>query len=256
VPPPRSQRWPKQLQPLTAEQLRIKEDFYQRWLEILPRKYAATDRFGHLYPVRHSRNGGRILEIGAGLGEHIAYEDTERNEYFALELRPEIAATIRARFPQVRVIVGDCQQRTDFPDHYFDRVNAIHVLEHLPNLPAALRELHRVLKPRGDLCVVLPCEGGLAYSLARRFSAQPMFEKLYKTSYDWFVKTEHINTPQEVIAELRAFFQPVTRSYFPLRVPLIGINLIIGMTLTPLELPASGAMCESQGGEVAVPGPD
>ena len=43
--------------------------------------------------------------------------------------------------------------------------------------------------------VVIPCEGGLAYSLARRISAQRIFEKRYGMSYRFFIESEHINVP-------------------------------------------------------------
>jgi ubiquinone/menaquinone biosynthesis C-methylase UbiE len=63
------------------------------------------------------------------------------------------------------VIVGDCEDRIDVPEQFFDRIIAIHVLEHLTNLPKALDELVRVLAPGGRLSVVIPCEGGLLYFL-------------------------------------------------------------------------------------------
>ena len=96
------------------------------------------------------------------------------------------------------MIVGDCQERLPFPDGHFDRYLAIHVLKHLPNLPACLEEAWRLLdKRRGQMLVVIPCEGGLAYSLARRASAQPIFERRYRMPYRPFVENEHLNQPHE-----------------------------------------------------------
>ena len=38
-----------------------------------------------------------------------------------------------------------------FADGFFDRSIAVHVLEHLPNLPAAIREVYRLLdRERGE----------------------------------------------------------------------------------------------------------
>lgn len=231
--PSSTQKWPKQLLPLTAEQIRIKDDFMKHWHEVLPRRYGLVDKFNHEYPARLGHRNGRVLEIGAGLGEHIEYEDLTGVDYYALEFRENMAGEIRRRFPQVNVITGDCEQRIDFPDAYFDRVLAIHVLEHLPNLPAAIREVHRLLKPDGQFVVVIPCEGGLAYSLARKISAQRIFEARYKTSYDWFIKTEHINVPAEILAELDPYFEATNRRFFPFLVPSITLNLVIGLTLRP-----------------------
>jgi SAM-dependent methyltransferase len=231
--PPNTTKWPKELLSLTPEQRRIKDDFMKHWHEVLPRRFGIVDRFNHEYPARHATRKGRVLEIGSGLGEHIEYEDLAGVEYHALEFRENMSAEIRKRFPHVNVITGDCEQRIDFPDAYFDRILAIHVLEHLPNLPAAIREARRLLKPDGEFMVVIPCEGGLAYSLARKISAQRIFEARYKTSYDWFIKTEHINMPSEILAELNPHFETVNSHFFPLHVPSITLNLVIGLTLRP-----------------------
>ena len=85
------------------------------------------------------------------------------------------------------------------------------------------------------LSVVIPCEGGMANTLARNISARRIFEKRYKQSYDWFVACEHINLPHEIIAELRSRFRVVNIAYFPLVVPIVSLNLAIGLTLTPVK---------------------
>ena len=140
---------------------------------------------------------------------------------------------IKERFPQITVITGDCQKRLDYPDKYFDKVIAIHVLEHLPDLSATIEEVKRLLKKEGIFAVVIPCEGGMVYSLARRISAQRIFEKRYNMSYDWCIKSEHINKPKEIIEELRKHFIIKRTSFFPFQIPLIGINLVIGLICEP-----------------------
>lgn len=241
-------KWPKILPPLTAEQQRINDDFMKRWHEVLPKKYGFVEKFNHEFPVKYSRPGFvRTLEIGAGLGEHLNYEkltpEQEAN-YYALELRENMAAQIGQHFPRINAIVGDCQATLPYADGYFDRYLAVHVLEHLPNLPACVREAYRVLnKERGQLLVVIPCEGSPAYSLARRISAQRIFEKTYKMPYKVFIGREHINLPAEILEELDPYFTIEGRSFFPLPfLPFILNNLAIGISLkprlTPLAFPA------------------
>jgi SAM-dependent methyltransferase len=224
-------KWPKVLSPLSPEQERIRNDFVKHWLEVLPKRYGLFERFNHRYPLLSMKAQCRTLEIGAGLGAHLAFEDLAAQDYHVVELRPELVEQLRARFPMVKSVVGDCQETMDYPPAYFDRVLAIHVLEHLPNLPRALDEIDRVLRPGGLLSVVLPCEGGFAYSLARRISARRIFERRYKQSYDWFIANEHINRPHEILPELLAHFELRHRRFFPCAIPLVPLNLVFGMTL-------------------------
>lgn len=223
--------WPKQIAVLTEEQTRIREDFYNVWLALLPKKYGLLERFNHRYPLRTARAATRTLEIGAGVGAHLAFENLEDQEYSVLELRSDLAQQIQTAYPGVNIVVGDCQIETPFEDSSFDRVLAIHVLEHMPNLPAALDEIQRILRPGGEFSVVIPCEGGWAYTLARNISARRIFEQRYKQSYDWFVACEHVNRPAEIMDELHRRFSMTHRSFFPALLPSVNLNLVIGLTL-------------------------
>jgi SAM-dependent methyltransferase len=233
-------KWPKTLPPLTAEQQAIADDFVHYWHEVLPRRYSIVDRFGHQYVARTApANFARTLEIGAGIGEHLEFERLSAEQignYYGLDLRANMLDTLRQRYPGVHAILGDCQQRQPFPNGYFDRIIAIHVLEHLPNLPAAVRELWRLCAPnRGVLQVVIPCEGSLAYTLARKISAQRIFEQRYKQPYDWFISREHINLPDEILGELSAHFSISRGTYFPIPMPIRACNLCIAFTASPIK---------------------
>jgi len=238
-------KWPKVLPPLTPEQKLRSDEFMKLWHEELagrPR-YGLIERFNHNYPVHQSRPGFRTtLEIGAGLGEHLDYEqltpEQERN-YYCNEFRENMAAEIRRRHPHVRPILGDCQQRLDFPDGFFDRYIAVHVLEHLPDLPSAIREAYRLLRrPGGQLLVVIPTEGSPAYSVARKLSAERVWNRRFGGGYEEFYRREHINFPDEILGELQPYFTIAHRRYFPLPfLPFVACNLCIGLTLTPRPAP-------------------
>src|SRR5260221_9927416 len=101
-------------------------------------------------------------------------EPLDRQAYHCIELRAPMADEIRRKYPSVTPVVGDCQQRLPYDDGYFDRIISIHVLEHLPNLPATIDEAYRVLKPEGIMSVVLPCDPGMLYEF--RASAERLFK--------------------------------------------------------------------------------
>jgi ubiquinone/menaquinone biosynthesis C-methylase UbiE len=231
-------KWPKQFPPLSAEDKRISDDFMEHWHDVFPNRYSIADRFSQLYVVRRRpARFDRTLEIGAGLGEHLKHEiltgEQERN-YVALDLRENMVARLRQNCPKIQTHVGDCQERLNFPDGYFDRIIAIHVLEHLPNLPAAIREMHRLCnKKKGTFSIVIPCEGSLAYSLAREISAKRIFQKRYRRPYHIFISREHINLPGEIFAEMEPYFKITHTSYFPIPLRLEFCNLFIGATFSP-----------------------
>jgi SAM-dependent methyltransferase len=226
-----STRWPKPFPQLTDEQLRIRDDYMKYFHEIYSERYGAVAKFNHTYPLSSARPGIRTLEIGAGLGEHLDFEDaSEQEEYVALELRDEMAAVIAQAHPGISTLVGDVVAGLDVPDAAFDRVVAIHVLEHLNNLPPALDEVRRVLKPGGLFEIVIPCEGGFGYALGRRVTSQRVFEKRYKMDYDWYIKSEHFNVPAEIVEELDQRFTRQRSSWWPLKVPNVHLNLCLGLT--------------------------
>lgn len=226
-------KWPKKPAELTEEQRRIQDDWMRYFHETLPQDHGRIENFNHTYAAR-SQRPGRTLEIGSGLGDHIRYEDLAQQEYHAVELREEMAQAIKRDFPGVETVVADCQDRLPYEDAYFDRVLAIHVLEHLRNLPAALDEVRRVLKPNGRLVVVIPCEGGWMYNLGRRVTVKRTFERRYNTSYEWHIKSDHVNEPGEIFEEVRRLFRIEGAEYFPFRVPTPHLNVVIGFTAAPL----------------------
>jgi SAM-dependent methyltransferase len=232
VPRIRRYHWPKDLPPLCSAQRQLADDFVKYWHEVLPRSYSLVEDFNHRYPLRHLPKAARwrTLELGAGIGGHLEFEPLERQEYHCIELREAMADEIRRRFAGVMTVTGDCQKKIPYEDNFFDRVVVIHVLEHLPNLPAAISEVHRVTKPGGLFSVVLPCDPGLAYGMARKMSAERLFRKRYGLPYGWFIRREHINSPGEIIHVLREHFMLFDMMYFPTRIPLVSLNLCIGVT--------------------------
>lgn len=227
-------QWPKRIPEMTFEQARIFNEFHKVWLDALPQRFGVIEKFNHSYPLRtleKIQGMPRTLDVGAGVGAHIGYEDLSKQEYTALEFQVDLAEALKEKYPSVNVLLGDIQERVDVPDGYFDRVLAIHVLEHLPKLPNALDEIERILSPNGWFSVLIPADPGLVYNFTRNISARRIFEQRYKQSYDWFIACEHINAPDEIIEQLEKRFEIVQTSYFPLMVPVIPLNLVIGLTL-------------------------
>jgi SAM-dependent methyltransferase len=229
--------WPKTPAALSDEDKRLNDDWQAYWFEINRDRYSGFVRFGHEFVVRESPDFTTTLEVGPGLGEHLKYEklsETQTQNYHCLELRENMAQIFRQQWPDIQVSIADCQAAIPFADASFDRIVAIHLCEHLPNLPAFLREARRLLrKDTGRLLVVIPCEGGLGYSLARRITTKRIFEKRYHRPYEPFIRAEHPNQASEILAEMKALFEVERSQWWPLGIPSTHFSLCTGFSLKP-----------------------
>jgi SAM-dependent methyltransferase len=226
--------WPRQPPVLTAEQERAREAFVAVWHQQLPTGYKGIEHFNHSSVSRLPiKNGSTTLEIGAGIGAHSKFEDLTCQQYYCLEYRRAFCDELLKLFPADRVRHGNIEELQPWPDGFFDRIVAIHVLEHLRNLPLALAEIRRLLKPDGCFDVVLPCEGGLAYAVARKVSAEPLFRRRFGMDYTPIIRNEHVSTLDEIVEELDPVFDVGARFFFPLRVPIGALNLCVAFRLVP-----------------------
>ena len=84
---------------------------------------------------------------------------------------------------------------------------------------------------------MIPCEGGLAHRLARRLTAQRLFEKEFGMDYRWIIRSEHVNVPMGASGGAQEALPPAGSRYLPFRLPSTTINLAVGITLEPLPDP-------------------
>src|ERR1700684_2763547 len=107
--------WPKRLPEMTPEQLAIRDDWMAYFYsDVYTNRFGAIQKFNHEYASRTARPGLRTLDVGAGLGEHLEFEDCRAGEYVAVEMRPEMADEIARRYPLATTVVGDIADGLDF----------------------------------------------------------------------------------------------------------------------------------------------
>ena len=104
-------------------------------------------------------NPKRALEIGCGHGQTLAFLKREKSVEFVagVELVPEVASIARRKSELDIILTGDIEQISlDFPVESFDLIIASHVLEHVKNPWAVIRQLGALLTPEGQLIGSLP----------------------------------------------------------------------------------------------------
>ncbi len=103
--------------------------------------------------------GERILDVGVGpglLAHDLACLVGTTGRVVGLDLSPamvEVAATRLAELPQAEARLGEATA-LDLPDASFDATVSTQVLEYVADVPLALAELHRVLRPGGRVLIL------------------------------------------------------------------------------------------------------
>ena len=110
---------------------------------------------------------------------------------------------------------------------------SIYMLEHIYYLEDALTEASRILTDNSSYYVGLPCEGGLAWDMGRKYTTERIFSKRFNFDYGKAVRIEHCNTAKKVVDALKKEFTIDKRKLFPFNfLPFIACNLILTMQLT------------------------
>jgi ubiquinone/menaquinone biosynthesis C-methylase UbiE len=102
--------------------------------------------------------GLRVLEVGCGLGTDGAQFARAGAAYTGVDLTEAAVGLARRRF-ELEGLAGEFRvadaERLEFADESFDLVYSHGVLHHTPDTRAAVREVHRVLRPGGRAVVML-----------------------------------------------------------------------------------------------------
>jgi len=132
--------------------------------------------------------GKQVLEIGLGQGADSEQIIKRGAVWSGLDLTPESVARVQTRLslrqlPHQSVKQGSVLQ-IPYVDNSFDIVFSHGVLHHVPDILAAQREIHRVLKPDGELIVMLYARRSLNYLISIGIVRRLGLLALYPTNLD------------------------------------------------------------------------
>lgn len=170
----------------------------------------------------------RVVEVGAGSGQHLSFVRHKFDTYVMTDVRTEMLERSLARHPEelrrkVEIEKIDAT-RLSFEDAQFDRLIATHVLEHLYYPHRVLREWHRVVKPGGVVSIVLPCDPGMLWRLGRMLGPRAKSERA-GIAYDYWMAREHVNPIHNLVALIEYYFEDFEAIWYPTRLPSMDLNL-------------------------------
>jgi SAM-dependent methyltransferase len=141
--------------------------FYQ-WNEPL---HTRDGFFGRIFPYERYR-GGRVLEVGCGLGTMAMNWAEHGARVTAVDLNPVAAAQTAHRFRLLGLPGSMTQTDADalpFRNGAFDYAYSWGVLHHSPNLRMSIEELFRVLRPGGEFGVMVYHRDSIRYRYRIRY---------------------------------------------------------------------------------------
>ena len=171
---------------------------------------------------------GRVLEVGAGTGEHFPFVRHSFDEYVLSDLDSRALNVAQHKLAELNKgklrFEAQSADKLSYADNSFDRVIAAHILEHVYYPHLALKEWARVIKDGGTLTVLIPTDPGFTWRLGRHFGPRKHHVKL-GVAYDYVMARQHVNPCNNLITFIRHYFPQRKEAWYPFPFSSMDINL-------------------------------
>jgi 2-polyprenyl-3-methyl-5-hydroxy-6-metoxy-1,4-benzoquinol methylase len=156
-----------------------------------------------------SRSRPLILDIGCGYGYLIRICIEKGYECLGIDISKCALSKVQSK--SAGVVLCHAQSLLPFKSASVEIVMMIDVIEHLKEPSLALKEVERILKPRGLLCIATPNLN----ALARMFKGRNWYGYLDKTHVSLFTGLSLKKTLEMCNFEILKCYTPFALSVFP-----------------------------------------
>lgn len=99
------------------------------------------------------KSGARnVLDVACGTGDVAIALKKKGIDVSGVDISEQMLAIARKKAPDIPFLYGDASC-LDFPEDSFDCITIAFGIRNFDNRPTCIRELHRVLKPGGKICI-------------------------------------------------------------------------------------------------------
>ena len=116
--------------------------------------YWWSNRFFAMLARRYGKRGGKLLEIGSGMG-HLVGQLEDSFDTVGVDVNHWAVKQSKDVVDQTDLQTASAEE-LPFSDNSFDVVIIKHIVEHLPNPEKAITEIGRIIAPNGILILATP----------------------------------------------------------------------------------------------------
>jgi phosphatidylethanolamine/phosphatidyl-N-methylethanolamine N-methyltransferase len=165
----------------------------------------------------------KILEVGGNIGEHIQFVHEDFTSYTLTDYRP---TGFVSQNDLIKFEIADVQN-LPFQNDLFDRTISTCLLHHLDDPKKALEEMRRVTAHNGLISILVPCDPGLAYRLAKRLGPARKWKAAGIPNPSFYHYAQHRNHFPGIASIIQEVFNldKTTTHYWPFGIKSWNVNL-------------------------------
>lgn len=164
-----------------------------------------------------------FFDIGCGTGtgfKHLGYPE----EIIGIDVSFELMKACKSTYPEADCICCDIEN-APLRKNSLKTIFSLATLEHVFYLERFLESIEKLLSSDGYFYVLIPAEGGLAWSILRNI-AHFQYSRALNINYKKLLEKEHCNTAQAIHSALNKFFIIDLERKIPWRIGGNNLNLI------------------------------
>lgn len=175
----------------------------------------------------------RVLEIGAGSGEHLSFVKHTFDEYIMVDKQsPNVIPQPLNASSSTSFIKSDILACA-FEPKSFDRIIFTCVLHHLENPFLVLKLVDSWLKDDGLVTIFLPCDPGFSNRVVRQIFVSPKCNRLGFHDYELVNALEHHGHFWGIRRLILSVFEhcKISTRFYPLGIPVANLSLFTIITI-------------------------